>query len=87
MILGQGDVLFQEFRTMIGKFHHHLDRITTQPKAEMKGETGVRRGIRDLCEVMGIEWTAERDADVRKMGAARLEALRKGLVKEKSWPD
>ncbi len=50
-------------------------------------ENGLRRSIEDLCAVLGIEWTAQREAQVEAMTSPELEALREHLLTRKSWPD
>ncbi len=56
-------------------------------QAEERVEQGLRRGVEDLCAVLGLAWGAERSAQVESMSASRLEALRAHLVSEKSWPE
>jgi hypothetical protein len=46
---------------------------------------GLRAGIRDLCEVCGIELTAEREAALGAMGLAELGALRERVKRERRW--
>ena len=41
---------------------------------------------RGLCRVMGIEWSAEREARVQAMTLSELEALREYLLTHKRWP-
>jgi Putative restriction endonuclease len=48
---------------------------------------GLRRGIEDLCAVLGLAWDDERRARVERLSASRLEALRRHLVNEKTWPE
>ncbi|MCP4661890.1 MAG: hypothetical protein GY856_41330, partial [bacterium] len=55
-------------------------------QAEERVEQGLRRGVEDLCVVLGLAWSAERSALVELMSASQLEALRQHLVHEKSWP-
>ncbi|MCP4657089.1 MAG: Uma2 family endonuclease [bacterium] len=55
-------------------------------QAEERVEQGLRRGVEDLCVVLGLAWSAERSAQVELMSASQLEALRQHLVHEKSWP-
>jgi len=42
--------------------------------------------IRNLCESLGVDWTAERASEVARMDDAALRALTDGLVKERHWP-
>ena len=55
-------------------------------QAEERAEQGSRTKIRDLCGLLGIEWTAERDTQVASMGSAQLEALWADLLSQKRWP-
>ncbi len=55
--------------------------------AEKRVELGLRRGIKDLCAVLGLVWNAERSAQVERMTGPRLETLRAHIVHEKSWPE
>ncbi len=48
---------------------------------------GLGRNIEDLCRVVGIEWSAQREARVEGMSLPELEALWKHLVTRKSWPE
>ncbi len=50
-------------------------------------EEGLRRSIEDLCVVLGIGWTANREAQVEAMTGPELEMLRQHLVARRSWPD
>ncbi|MCP4664700.1 MAG: Uma2 family endonuclease [bacterium] len=56
-------------------------------QAEERVEQGLRRGVEDLCAVLGLAWGAERSAQVELMSVPQLEALREHLVNEKSWPE
>jgi len=55
--------------------------------AEERVEKSLRRGVEDLCVVLGLAWDAERRAQVGSMSAPQLEALRAHLVSQKSWPE
>ena len=56
-------------------------------KAEERFEQALRRGVEDLCTVLGLAWDAERSAQVESMSAPQLETLRGHLVSVKSWPE
>ncbi|MCP4663024.1 MAG: Uma2 family endonuclease [bacterium] len=56
-------------------------------QAEERVEQGLRRGVEDLCAVLGLAWGAERNAQVEHMSVPQLETLRAYLVSEKSWPE
>jgi hypothetical protein len=62
-----------------------LERRHSEGRAE--GELDAdRRSIRELCEVLEVSWTAERAAEVERLGADALRALRTELVRERRWP-
>lgn len=44
------------------------------------------RGVKDLCVVLGLGWSRERDALLERMSSSELEELRAHLLQEKSWP-
>jgi flagellar biosynthesis/type III secretory pathway protein FliH len=47
---------------------------------------GLRAAVLDLCEVLGIEVTAEQRAQLDAMGVGELEALRQALKTTRRWP-
>ncbi len=55
--------------------------------AENRVVQGLRRGIEDLCIVLGLAWDGEKSAQVERMTASQLEAFRAHVVQEKSWPE
>ncbi len=55
--------------------------------AEKRVELGLRRGVEDLCVVLGLAWNAEKSAQVERMTAPRLEALRAHIMRKKTWPE
>ncbi|HEX9734281.1 MAG TPA: Uma2 family endonuclease [Thermoanaerobaculia bacterium] len=64
------------------------ERAEKEAEARRQAEAlGLRRGVEDLCAVLGLAWDAERRARVDHMSPSRLEALRQHLIKEKSWPE
>jgi predicted transposase/invertase (TIGR01784 family) len=46
---------------------------------------GLRRAVRSLCGVFGIELDAGREAALEAMGAPELEALQERLLRDRSW--
>ncbi len=64
------------------------ERAEQEVEARLQAEAdGIRRGVEDLCAVMGLAWGAERSAQVEGMNASQLAALRLHLLNEKSWPE
>ncbi len=64
-------------------------RRQAEERAEQEAEArrqADERGVEDLCAVLGIAWNAERSAQVENMSSSELEALRRHLVNEKTWP-
>jgi predicted transposase/invertase (TIGR01784 family) len=61
-----------------------------QGKREGKRE-GLREGlcgaVRDLCDVLGIALSAERDARVRESTVEQLTALRDEIKRRRQWPE
>ena len=47
---------------------------------------GLRQSIHDLCEVLAIELTAEREALIHGSSDADLTALREHLKRGRTWP-
>ncbi|WP_437285979.1 Uma2 family endonuclease [Sorangium sp. So ce406] len=47
---------------------------------------GLRTAVRDLCEVLGIALSPERDAALDVMAEPELSALREQLKRERRWP-
>ncbi len=56
-------------------------------RAEKRVEQSLRRGVEDLCAVLGLAWGVDRSAQVENMSTPQLEALRTHLVSAKSWPE
>jgi len=54
--------------------------------ADRKGkEAGLRLGIEALCEVTGIEMSAERQHELRKLAVDDLAALLRRIKTERRW--
>ncbi len=47
---------------------------------------GLRQSIHDLCEVLAIELTAEREAQIHGSSDAELTSLREHLKRDRRWP-
>jgi flagellar biosynthesis/type III secretory pathway protein FliH len=47
---------------------------------------GLRAAVLDLCELLGIEPTDERRAQLEAMGVGELEALRAAIKGARGWP-
>ena len=62
------------------------EKAQRQAEARRQAEQVQRRQIRDLCGLLGIEWTSERSAAVEGMDSAQLEALWADLMSQKRWP-
>ena len=46
---------------------------------------GLRQAITDLCDVLGIELTPEREAQLRELDLEGLTALRTHLKRDRAW--
>ena len=47
---------------------------------------GLRSAVEDLCHVIGVEWSGEREAQVETMSLSELEELREHLRTHRRWP-
>jgi hypothetical protein len=77
------------FEALVAKKEPHL--MKTLEDREAKGreegrEETFRGNIKDLCGVLDIDWSAERNASLQAMKLSDLDALWVHLVTEKSWP-
>ncbi len=50
-------------------------------------EVTLRSNVKDLCGVLSIAWSVERDVAVKRMSLSALEALWEYLVNHKTWPE
>jgi hypothetical protein len=50
-------------------------------------EKGLRRTVHELCEVLGIPLSADREAAIEAMTAAQLEAVCVHLKRDRRWPE
>lgn len=62
-----------------------LDEVREEGREEGREET-LRQSARDLCEVLGIELTPEREAAIAAMNASALTDLRAHLKRDRRWP-
>ena len=72
---------------MAARERESMARRQAEVRAEQAEAHGLRRGVEDLCAVLGLGWNAERRARVERMSPSQLETLRRHLVHEKSWPE
>jgi len=49
-------------------------------------QQALRSGVRDLCELLGVELSPDREAALEAMDLAKLLALRERLKRERRWP-
>lgn len=54
---------------------------------EQGRDEGLRAAVRDLCELLAIDLTAERSALVAKLDRVGLDTLRTHLKAERRWPE
>ncbi len=73
------------FEALVAKKEPHLMKTLEQREAKGREET-FRRNVQDLCQVLDIDWTAERQAAIQSMRLSDLDALWNHLVTEKDWP-
>jgi len=72
-------------RAMLARKPKPIQEALDRERAEGHAEA-VSTLIRNLCESLGVDWTAERASEVARMDDAALRALTDGLVKERHWP-
>ncbi len=68
-----------------------VDAATGKRLRSSEEETEARRqaeerGVRDLCSVLGLGWSDEREDVLTRMTSSELDELRRHLLREKSWP-
>jgi hypothetical protein len=57
-----------------------------QEESLAKGRAeGLRAGVRDLCELLSIAMTAEREEAIKGMTASELDALRERIKRARRW--
>jgi Uma2 family endonuclease len=61
-----------------------LEAVLAKGRAEGRAE-GLRPAVRSLCRVLSIPLPAEREAELERMDAAELDALRERLEQERRW--
>ncbi|WP_437732642.1 hypothetical protein [Sorangium sp. So ce1335] len=66
------------------KGYESLDAVRESGREEGRTE-GLRTGLRDLCELLAIELSPEREAALDAMKAAELLALRDRIKRERRW--
>ena len=49
-------------------------------------QQGLQQAIMDLCEILGIELTPERRAQIEQLDPAQLSGLRTHLKSARAWP-
>lgn len=49
-------------------------------------EKTLRQAVMDLCEVVGVEITPQRRAQIQELDMEGLERLRQGLKQTRAWP-
>jgi hypothetical protein len=62
-----------------------------EQQGERKGlqqglQQGLRQAIMDLCEILGIELTPERRAEIEQLDPTQLSQLRTHLKSARAWP-
>ncbi len=62
------------------------ERAEQQAERAEQAEQRLRTNVKDLCGLLGIEWSVERNTRVADMGLAQLEALWADLLSQKRWP-
>lgn len=56
-------------------------------KGLAEGEKALRESIADTCELLGIEWTEERQSAIQSLRLRALESLRRSLMQNRTWPE
>jgi hypothetical protein len=84
-----GERLLTSDEEEAGRRQEAAARRQAEERAEQEAAARRRaevRGVEDVCTVLGLAWDAERRARVERMSPSQLEALRRHLVDERSWP-
>ncbi|WP_437815762.1 Uma2 family endonuclease [Sorangium sp. So ce1078] len=67
------------------KGYDGLDAVLDEGRKQGRA-TGLRAAVRDVCELLGIELSPEREAALEAMDEAALGALREQLKRDRRWP-
>ena len=76
----------QERREAVRRADQAQQRAEQAQQRAEQAEQGLRRNIEDVCDLLGIEWSAVRRDAVAGMDSARLETLWTHLMSRKRWP-
>ena len=82
--------LTQSVKHLLGKEAGDLSMTVAEQlisQGEAKGAAELRLAIADLCEVLGIEMTAERTRHLSQLDLAGLGQLRIAIKSNRAWPD
>jgi hypothetical protein len=71
-------------RALLAKGNPVFLKAQEDSRAHGKAE-GLRAAVRSLCRVLSIPLTAQREAEVGRMDAAELDALRERIERERRW--
>jgi hypothetical protein len=62
------------------------ERAEQAEQAARQAEQAARQAVLDMCELLAIAVTAERQAHLEKLDLAGLEQLRQHLKQQRAWP-
>jgi hypothetical protein len=93
-----GSILDAEARTMSmtiaeqliqqGRLEGELKgKLEGKREGQREGESSLRQAIEDLCELLGIELTDVRRAQLEALDLAALDAVRVALKQKRAWPE
>ncbi|WP_438023929.1 Uma2 family endonuclease [Sorangium sp. So ce233] len=69
--------------------YEDIDSVREEGRKEGRNEghtQGLRTAVRDLCEVLGIALSPEREAALEAMTGPELSVLREQIKRERRWP-
>ncbi|XYH99906.1 hypothetical protein ACMHYB_09155 [Sorangium sp. So ce1128] len=67
------------------KGYDGLDAVLDEGRRQGRA-AGLRAGVRDICALLGIALSPEREVALEAMDAAALGALREHLMRDRRWP-
>jgi flagellar biosynthesis/type III secretory pathway protein FliH len=76
----------EEFMTEAWAEFERWEERTLQRGHKEGHRLGMQAAVQDLCEVLGIDLTEERQELLKRMDLPMLEALRTHLKQHRAWP-
>jgi predicted transposase YdaD len=74
------------YRSIFAEGKQEGERMGLQQGLQQGLLQGLRQAITDLCEILGIELTPERKAEIEQLDPTQLAQLRTHLKSARAWP-